>query len=330
MASSSLFPPPLTLHFAPPAGSSISSGSGEEPIDQPPNLMPFSIEYTGPANVDGYLVSHQAAKKTSSSSATSSSSQHQQHAHSSLAGPSGVDIPQEEVYTHFRGRRLWRTTLPLPADWSGRVCLLQRERPRDAPVGARTGSSQTAMGEGADTVAGEVARRRLEQEEAAEREEMRRKKRRLNAAAAASSSSGRNGPAVKKPAAMATFSMDDDEDEVEDEDEGDMNGGAGLSEEEEADVYDLRDEEDPHDDDDHPQEDDFLPQDLPTAPSDTRSTAPPLPQSVTTTSLLPSSRFSTIHIWSPDGKLDAGDEELVKVLGEWRSINTLVSARGIA
>lgn len=297
-------------------------------MDQPPNLMPFSIEYTGPANVDGYLVSHQA-------NAYSSSSSSHQNAHASLSGPlskSGGEARQEEVYTHFRGRRLWRTTLPLPPGWSGRVCLLQRERPRDAPVGVgvRDGTSQAATTGGAESGAGEVTRRRLEEEEEAEREEMRRKKRRLNAAAAADGSA-RNAAVAKKPAAMAAFSMDDDEEEEEQEGAG---GGAGLSEEE--DVYDVREEDvedpyiDPLHDEDHdkgfPQKGDFLPrEDIPTDPLSSRSTAPPLPQAPTTTSLLPSSRFSSIHIWSPDGKLDAGDEELVKVLGEWRSINALVS-----
>lgn len=270
-----LLPPPLVLQPLEEARSSYSSST--------PNLMPFSIEYTGPANVDGYLIQHtpQGQQQSTASSSSSSSA-------------------STEVYTHFRGRRLWKTRLALPEGWIGATYLVQKDAVNalageEVENGSQNGTTDGTNGNGLDEY---------------ERDELKRKKRRL---AAAGSSNGVARASAAKPAAtMASFSMDDDEEDQAGED------GDEYNDEEQA--YDGEEQaylsEGSIEEEVYPRE----------AAAASRKAAPQ-PKIITSLSPLPYSAFEEIDIWNPDGKLDLGDEELIKVFGEWRGIARLVSLR---
>lgn len=292
--STSLFPPPLVLQ----ASASIAADSEAQPGASLPNLMPFSIEYTGPANVDGYLVVHRQGDLSSATS--SSSSNGASNASSSSSDP---------LVSHFRGRRLFATDVPLPTGWSGNVFTIRKEQRQAAQhdAGADAGPSNGASAE--------------EEEERRDLMRRREKKRRLEQRKAAAAPPK---PAAKAKASFAAFSMDDDDDEDGDEGHGEGDDMAGESEQD----FDTEDKQDldrsptplSEDEDD----DAYASQD---AASQVKldNSASTQPSIVTSLQALPASRFNAIRIWNPDGPLDQGDDDFVKVLREQTALAEMVS-----
>lgn len=244
---STLLPPSLVISPRDEAQNASTSQSKATP----PNLMPFDIDYTGPANVDGYLVTHTDSK--------------------------------DVTYSHFRGRRIYNTEVKLPDHWIGNVYSVRRDQSLDLP------ESSSAAQERQDK---ERQRILLQQQ---------RKKRKLDA---------RPTSEAKPKAVMTSFSMDDDDEE--DENEGSQDQPAGEEE------YD-------EDDDDQQYPDDLQSPQL----EDSASPVPEAKLPVKTTTLTPifPEPFRHINIWNPDGPLDMGDDELVKVLSEWNAVRDLVSGR---
>ena len=260
MMTNGIFPPSLTL-----TGSSQATNDVHASTTTPaPNLMPFSIDYTGPANVDGYLVVH--------------------------------DDGSDSQYSHFRGRRIYNTRLALPNGWHGDVYRVQHDQTVHGAVEQGESSQRISEAQSAALAAEKASL-------------LRHKKRRRLAHAARTDS---------KPAkaVMASFSMDDDDDE---EGEGER-------------VPESDDEQETQWSDDGPLEDEeevraSSSESMPSAQPNAFSTVAPLSGLATTLSphKLNVSPFTHLNVWSPDGPLDMGDEELVKVLGEWNKLRTLVS-----
>ncbi|CAO1618316.1 unnamed protein product [Parajaminaea phylloscopi] len=276
-----------------------------------PNLMPFSIEYTGPANVDGYLF-------TSGNGFEIDSAGHSGGRKSSTAvmgSPQGHKPAQNHgkpEYSHFRGRRLYNTVLDLPEGYVGLVCsldknvapktLLQGASPENGgTLGAGAGSSaagpnEVASGSGVST----QERVRL----------LERKQKRKEAAAGA-----------PKRAAMAAFSMDDDDSEddagpVGDEDE-DAYPSAGETPEPGSGGFNG----------DYSVGTPEMAGGTPVAAGQSSSDAH---QQGPVNALRPVSRgdqtaqFHALNVWNPDGPLDQGDDDFVKTFREYVSLSAVL------
>ncbi|CAO1616303.1 unnamed protein product [Sympodiomycopsis kandeliae] len=239
---SSSLPPSLLI--APRGESQNVSQSTSKSIA--PNLMPFDIDYTGPANVDGYFITHHN---------------------------------KDSEYSHFRGRRMYNTQVSLPENWIANVYSVDRNQPLDVPESSGSQDRQIK----------ERQERLLQQQ---------RKKRKVS-----------NVVGHQKPkAVMTSFSMDDDDEEDEHE--------QARTAEEPQSEEDQQDEEDHPDDFNSPQENDEI------------SSLPESRLPIKTTTLTPvsSEPCKHINVWNPDGPLDMGDDELVKVLSEWTAITNLIHA----
>lgn len=332
----SLFPPPLVLSSAAnesEASTSSSSSSSSPSFGSRPNLMPFHIEYTGPANVDGYLVMHDAARFASDQDARVPL---QADSSAKKSGGNGNDEGKEsDLLSHFRGRRMYATKVDLPPGWIGLTCTLRQDvqssTASDAgPSGTRgAASTSAALLSGGDDSQQSQANPRLDEQEGQELQRRRQAKRRKLAAKASAAAEAKK---KKKPAAMASFSMDDDDDEEQEE----YNEEAGVAD---AHSYDgLADDADNygedggsddegralHSDHSHAEDDHDGAQVKGFEPVQTQ------PSTITSLQACSSSSSSSgmwdaVNIWNPDGPLDVGDEEFIKVLGEMRSVSDLVS-----
>ncbi|CAO1631206.1 unnamed protein product [Jaminaea pallidilutea] len=337
----SLFPPPLVLSSAPNASeaptSSSSSSSSSPSFGSRPNLMPFHIEYTGPANVDGYLVMHDAARFASDQDARVPL---QADSSAKKSGGDGNDEGKEsDLLSHFRGRRMYATKVDLPPGWIGLTCTLRQDvqssTASDAgPSGTRgAASTSAALLSGGDDSQQSQADPRLDEEERQELQRRRQAKRRKLAAKANAAAEAKK---KKKPAAMASFSMDDDDDEEQEQEQEGYDEEAGVAD---ADSYDgLADDADKYGE--HGGSDDegralhsshSHAEDGHDAVQAEGLLEPVQTQPSTITSLQACSSLSSssgmwdaVNIWNPDGPLDVGDEEFIKVLGEMRSVSDLL------
>lgn len=337
----SLFPPPLVLSRAPnenEASISSSSSSSSPSFGSRPNLMPFHIEYTGPANVDGYLVMHDAARFASDQDARVPL---QADSSAKKSGGNGNDEGKEsDLLSHFRGRRMYATKVDLPPGWIGLTCTLRQDvqssTASDAgPSGYRGATSTSAaLLSGGDDSQRSNANPRLDEEERQELQRRRQAKRRKLAAKASAAAEAKK---KKKPAAMASFSMDDDDDDDEEQEQEGYDEEAGVAD---AHSYDdLEDDADNYGDDGGSDDEGRALHSSHSHAEDGHDAVqaegllePVQTQPSTITSLQacssPSSSSGTwdaVNIWNPDGSLDVGDEEFIKVLGEMRSVSDLVS-----
>lgn len=337
----SLFPPPLVLSSAPNASvapaSSSSSSSSSPSSGSRPNLMPFHIEYTGPGNVDGYLVMHDAARFASDQDARVPL---QADSSAKKSGGNGNDEGKEsDLLSHFRGRRMYATKVDLPPGWIGLTCTLRQDvqssTASDAgPSGYRgAASTSAALLSGGDDSQRSHADPRLDEEERQELQRRRQAKRRKLAAKANAAAEAKKKK--KKPAAMASFSMDDDDDEEQEQEGYDEEAGVA-----DADSYDgLADDADKYGEDGASDDDGRALHSGHSNAGDSHDAVqaegllePVQTQPSTITSLQACSSSSSssgtwdaVNIWNPDGPLDVGDEEFIKVLGEMRSVSDLVS-----
>lgn len=335
----SLFPPPLVLSSAAnesEASTSSSSSSSSPSFGSRPNLMPFHIEYTGPANVDGYLVMHNAARFASDQDARVPL---QADPSAKKSGGNGNDEGKEsDLLSHFRGRRMYATKVDLPPGWIGLTCTLRQDvQPPTAsdagPSGTRgAASTSAALLSGGDDSQQSHASPRLDEEERQELQRRRQAKRRKLAAKASAAAEAKK---KKKPAAMASFSMDDDDEEEQEQEDYDQEGGVA-----DADSYDgLADDADNYGEDGASDDEDRALYSGHSNAGDSHDAVqaegllePVQTQPSTITSLQACSSSSSssgtwdaVNIWNPDGPLDVGDEEFIKVLGEMRSVSDLVS-----
>lgn len=184
---------------------------------------------------------------------------------------------------------MYNTPLTLPENWQGNVYSIRRNQQL-----AESGSA-TALQSKSDT---------------AERAQLLREKKRRRLDVKKS---------VPKKAAMNSFSMDDEDDEDEDlgaVDGQDDDGDDGDDDNDDGSVADSYYNEDDDERESQPIS--------PPPPPGTSSTQNP--HHATTTLTATRTPFTSLNVWNPDGPLDMGDEELVKVLGEWNQIRALVSA----
>ncbi|EPQ27055.1 uncharacterized protein PFL1_05339 [Pseudozyma flocculosa PF-1] len=170
----SLLPPPLYLDASSEAG-------GLPPVQA--NLMPFHIDYSGPAPIDAFMVLRQAEGHEDETPGAESHD------------PTAVTAKPtaESLVSAFRGRTIQSTQLPLPKGYVGRIV--------SASTSVVPSATPASSGPEVDPDRPSSA-----------------KKARLDAAA--SSRAQRNRlPPPPKPAKMQRFSMDDEDDDEQEEDE---------------------------------------------------------------------------------------------------------------
>lgn len=292
-----MFPPRLVLRLAKAPSQDCDEASAHSASRARPNLMPFSIDYTGPANVDGYLITTKAG------------------------GREGSD----DEFSHFRGRRIFNTVLSLPSGWVGCVCSLAKGVTLNAPEFDRTTLSLTStmdclQEEGTSCVAEDFNDR----EEKLRLLEKRRK--RIKTAAA------------PIRAAMASFPMDDDDDDADqvspqdeidaDREISDLRDGPSDGYSEETDPY--RSE---------PMHDSAAVRAIDARSIDVRSNGHERNEhtgSQDPVNLVQPLRlrgnlttFEALNVWNPDGKLDAGDDEFVKVFREYSSLVVILHSTAV-
>jgi hypothetical protein len=278
------------------------------------NLMPFHLDYTGPAEVSTYFQPRTVP-----------------------GPPTSEEVSEEQVLKQgdgsitvaaFRGRRVQAYTLGLPEGYTGLVLT--------APsLASRTNPSfpQTQRHAQSNTV------KNLKREESPSLSSdaapgLRRSPRKRNNVDVLELPVTRR---VKPKRVMQKFSMDSDseDEEAADEDEGVVLQETVEKKEEKVvvkedtsmviesstttttttitnisnlDVQSLQPDADPELDQDHHLDLDLL------------QPAPP----IFSRTLLPTASFSSLTIWNPDGPLDEGKDEYCRTLGEWMSLNSVL------
>ncbi len=121
-----LRPTPLTLSGS-ASPSSPSAGLNAARVEKvQPHLMPFTIEYHGPAPVSTFLLLRPEAEELAPGSAISAEADQKQE--QGQGEEKKKNKEREATYTAaFRGRAIHGTTIPLPAGWSGAVLDVESE-----------------------------------------------------------------------------------------------------------------------------------------------------------------------------------------------------------
>lgn len=109
------------------------------------NLMPFSIDYDGPAPIDAFLVQRRADPSSSSSGGGES-----------VTGESVRD----SFMSAFRGRAMQSTPLALPKGYVAKVACVAQVVERSSGGGGSGGGGAVAVGSGVDEAEREKKRRR--------------------------------------------------------------------------------------------------------------------------------------------------------------------------
>lgn len=92
------------------------------------HIMPFQLDYTGPAPVSTFLLLSPAE------AASEECPQELLHDKNVDASKEGEKSPMPQYITAFRGRKMHATPLPLPPGWSGAVYEVPPPPPADAVV----------------------------------------------------------------------------------------------------------------------------------------------------------------------------------------------------
>ncbi|PWZ03465.1 hypothetical protein BCV70DRAFT_224893 [Testicularia cyperi] len=121
---------PLPLELAPPTElGSGSTAQGAHPTQATVNLMPFSIEYDGPAPIDSFMVIRPAPSTQSSKDADS-------QPHSSN---------EQSYVSAFRGRAIQSTSLPLPTGYRVEIVEISQSASNPVEASASKNPAQNGM-----------------------------------------------------------------------------------------------------------------------------------------------------------------------------------------
>lgn len=274
-----LFPPSMELSLSP-----TSAGAAPLPSCSA-NLMPFHIDYDGPAPIDSFLIRQQ---------------------HSSPAGDESA-AQNDSFVSAFRGRAIQSTPLPLPEGFKAKLVAVSQVATAAADAASSSSPSSSAIAGTSRTTA--VGQQETEQQQATEREAKRQKTH-------AQPPPTLPLPSRRAPAKQQKFSMDSDDEEEDqdsdhdhDEDEGNFAYRSNADESgslPNADDDSGRGEERVIESSNAPQE------------------SGPKIRIQSIAEIQPSSSASAtgLTIWGADGPIDKGDDTFFRTVGEWYSVIT--------
>lgn len=286
------------------------------------NLMPFHLDYTGPAQVSTYFQPR------------------------SIPGPSRSEASAETAENEsitvaaFRGRRVQAHTLDLPLGYTGLVLtappLPNRTNPSVPQISSNTNPVKNLKREASPSIGAGSGLRRSP------------RKRTVDVLDTPVPPARR----VRPKRVMQKFSMDSDSDENEDADEGEGAGDeAGKKDDEGVVMQETIEVKETVIDGDEvvlenskttttttttttmtlQQEDTASALPSPTADFQTDLSLDldldilqPAPTPIFSRTLYPSASFSSLTIWNPDGPLDQGKDEYCRALGEWMRLGEVL------
>ncbi|PWN45656.1 hypothetical protein IE81DRAFT_319948 [Ceraceosorus guamensis] len=264
-----------------PVELSAYTGSQDDSSVVRANLMPFSIDYDGPAPVSRYMVVRSASDTESSVELEHSD-------------------PSAALVSAFRGRTIHGTPIAVPAGYKAHVV----EVPTEVELlAAQATSFGTGTPKATSSSQHESKRRRTDahQQGPPFAESALRRSPRKMAAASSSSTAAR-----AKFTTMKTFSMDDSDDEAQEDEEKDLTWDAAIQDdanhEPELDLEGSLDAA------------------TSTSTGNGLATEPGNEQQVAKQLQIGASCGEHIVIWSPDGPVDEGDDAYIRTLREYLGV----------